>query len=52
MRLDGRKCGAGRWLAVPQWDLGIAGLLLLAAMSLAFGLVAHLIVGRHVTRWL
>ena len=37
---------------MPQWDLGIAGLLLLAAMSLAFGLVAHLIVGRHVTRWL
>lgn len=37
---------------MPQWDLGIAGLLLLAAMSLAFGLLAHLIVGRHVTRWL
>lgn len=37
---------------MPQWDLGIAGLLLLAAMSLAFGLVAHLIVGRHVARWL
>lgn len=37
---------------MAQWDLGIAGLLLLAAMSLAFGLVAHLIVGRHVARWL
>lgn len=37
---------------MPQWDLGSAGLLLLAAMSLAFGLVANLIVGRHVTHWL
>ena len=37
---------------MSQWDLGIAGLALLAAMSLAFGLVAHLIVGWHVNRWL
>ena len=35
-----------------RWDLGIAGLGLLAVMSLAFGLVAHLIVGGRVTRWL
>ncbi|QCO97360.1 hypothetical protein FCN77_06050 [Arthrobacter sp. 24S4-2] len=39
---------------MARWDLGIAGLGLLAFMSLAFGLVAHLIVGRRVTRrlWL
>lgn len=37
---------------MPQWDLGVAGLALLAAMALAFGLVAQLIVGWHVTRWL
>ena len=35
-----------------HWDLGFAGLGLLAAMSLAFGLVAHLIVGKGLTRWL
>ncbi|MFF2345105.1 hypothetical protein [Pseudarthrobacter sp. NPDC058119] len=32
--------------------MGIAGLGLLAAISVAFGLVAHLIVGRRVSRWL
>ncbi|MDE8588338.1 hypothetical protein [Arthrobacter sp. NQ4] len=37
---------------MERWDLGIAGLGLLAAMSLAFGLVAHWIVGRRVSRWL
>lgn len=37
---------------MDRWDLGIAGLGLLAAMSVAFGLVAHLIVGRRVSRWL
>jgi len=35
-----------------RWDLGIQGLGLLAAMSLGFGLIAHLIVGKGVTRWL
>ncbi|ADX72273.1 hypothetical protein Asphe3_10900 [Pseudarthrobacter phenanthrenivorans Sphe3] len=44
--------GAGRWPAVSEWDLGIAGLGLLAVMSLVFGLLAQLIVGRQVTRWL
>lgn len=37
---------------VVRWDLGIEGVGLLAAMSLGFGLIAHLIVGRGVTRWL
>ncbi|MFF1384695.1 hypothetical protein ACFVWT_14130 [Arthrobacter sp. NPDC058288] len=37
---------------MAQWDLGIAGLALLAVMALAFGVVAHLIVGRGITRWL
>lgn len=37
---------------MSSWDLGIGGLALLAAMSLAFGLVAQLIVGWHVARWL
>lgn len=35
-----------------RWDLGIAGLWLLAAMSLGFGLIAHWIVGKGLTRWL
>jgi hypothetical protein len=34
------------------WDLGLWGLAYLLAMSLAFGLVAHLIAGRVTTRWL
>ena len=34
------------------WDLGIVGLGLLAAMSLAFGLIAQWIVGKRATRWL
>jgi hypothetical protein len=37
---------------VMRWDMGINGLGLLAAMSLAFGLIAHLIVGKGLTRWL
>lgn len=37
---------------MARWDLGIAGLALLAVMALAFGLVARLIVGRRMTRWL
>lgn len=37
-----------------EWDLGLAGLGLLLAMSVGFGLVAQLIAGRFVTRhmWL
>jgi hypothetical protein len=35
-----------------QWDLGLRGLALLLAMSLAFGAVAQLIAGRRMTRWL
>lgn len=35
-----------------RWDLGIGGLGLLIAMSLGFGLIAHLIVGKEATRWL
>lgn len=35
-----------------QWDLGLQGLGLLAAMSVAFGVVAQLLVGRSTTRWL
>ncbi len=34
-----------------RWDLGIAGLGLLAAMSLGFGLIAHWIVGKGLSRW-
>ncbi|WP_413249186.1 hypothetical protein [Sinomonas flava] len=33
-----------------RWDLGILGLAVLAGLSLAFGLIAHLIVGRRF-RW-
>src|SRR5687767_3954363 len=35
-----------------QWDLGLRGLGLLALMSLGFGVVAQLIGGRAITRWL
>jgi hypothetical protein len=35
-----------------HWDLGLEGLGLLIAVSLAFGVVAQLVVGRAVTRWL
>lgn len=41
-----------REVAVARWDLGIAGVGLLVVMSLAFGLVARLIVGRSSPRWL
>lgn len=33
-----------------RWDLGILGLAVLAGLSLAFGLIAHLIIGRRF-RW-
>ena len=35
-----------------QWDLGLQGLGLLAAMALGFGVIAQLVVGRATTRWL
>ena len=35
-----------------RWDLGFLGLGLLVAMSLGFGVVAQLVVGRATTRWL
>ena len=35
-----------------QWDLGLKGLGLLAAMSLGFGVIAQLVAGRATTRWL
>ena len=34
------------------WDLGLWGLTYLLAMSLAFGLFAHLAAGRVTTKWL
>jgi hypothetical protein len=36
---------------VMQWDLGIVGLTVLAAMTLGFGLIAHLAIGREGPRW-
>jgi uncharacterized membrane protein YhhN len=35
-----------------EWDLGFAGLAVLAAMSLAFGLLAQVFAGRDTTRWM
>jgi hypothetical protein len=35
-----------------EWDLGFAGLAMLAAMSLGFGLLAQLFAGRDTTRWM
>lgn len=35
-----------------RWDLGPQGLGLLMAMSLGFGVIAQLVVGRVTTRWL
>ena len=35
-----------------RWDLGLQGLGLLIVMSLAFGVIAQLVVGRAITRWL
>lgn len=34
-----------------EWDLGVLGLAVLAGLSLGFGLVAHLVLGRNVPRW-
>jgi hypothetical protein len=35
-----------------RWDLGFQGLGLLVVMSLGFGVIAQLVVGRATTRWL
>jgi len=35
-----------------QWDLGLQGLGLLVLMSLGFGVIAQLIGGKAITRWL
>jgi hypothetical protein len=35
-----------------QWDLGLQGLGLLVLMSLGFGVIAQLIGGKVITRWL
>jgi hypothetical protein len=35
-----------------QWDLGLRGLALLIVMSLGFGVIARLVMGRLATRWL
>ena len=35
-----------------DWDLGLAGVGLLLAMSLGFGLLAQLFAGRGTTRWM
>ena len=35
-----------------EWDMGLGGLAYLLAMSIGFGVVAHLIWGRGVTRWM
>ena len=35
-----------------RWDLGLQGLGLLLAMSLGFGVIAQLVMGRVTTRWL
>lgn len=35
-----------------EWDLGLWGAAYLLGLSLAFGLVAHLVAGRVTTRWL
>ena len=35
-----------------DWDLGLSGVAYLLAMSLAFGVVAHLVAGRVTTKWL
>lgn len=35
-----------------EWDLGLWGVAYLLAMSLGFGVVAHLVAGRVTTKWL
>jgi hypothetical protein len=38
-------------MGAMQWDLGPEGLLVLAGMSAAFAVAAHLILARTTTRW-
>jgi hypothetical protein len=49
---DGRGKRGVQGVVAVRWDLGIEGLGLLAALSLGFGLIIQLIVGKGVTRWL
>ncbi|HJS27381.1 MAG TPA: hypothetical protein VJ913_09690 [Actinomycetota bacterium] len=35
-----------------EWDLGLKGLGLLILMSLGFGVIAQLVVGKATTRWI
>jgi hypothetical protein len=42
----------GREVGAMRWDLGLQGLGLLIAMSLGFGVIAQLVVGKATTRWL
>jgi hypothetical protein len=35
-----------------NWDLGLQGLGVLLVMSVAFGVIAQLVIGRQTTRWL
>jgi hypothetical protein len=35
-----------------EWDLGLTGTGLLLAMAVGFGLLAQLVAGRNVTRWM
>lgn len=35
-----------------DWDLGVSGVGLLVAMSVAFGLVSQVVAGRGTTRWM
>src|SRR5678816_1329252 len=47
-----RRYQAGRKVGAMRWDLGLQGLGLLIAMSLGFGIIAQLVVGKATTRWL
>lgn len=38
-------------MSTMQWDLGLLGLAVLGAVSLAFGLIAQLVMGTHAGRW-
>jgi hypothetical protein len=49
--VDAAGAGQGWEVSPVQWDLGPAGVAVLAVMALGFGAVAQLFV-RHVTRWL
>jgi hypothetical protein len=51
MRGSSGPPGERRW-ADMQWDLGLQGLGFLVVMSLGFGVIAQLVAGRAITRWL